>query len=107
MGNRSRIYMKAENYVEVKCPEDEFDFLYYQFRGEEGLYEMRFWANGADLFELEPPDEPVIYASLAIEEYELNPFPSYENGKLWEWMKKVLEIHATGIVPVPKRFRYI
>ena len=110
MGERKKVYMTLTNpeqvYVPVEKGEDEFDYLYYQFKNGNGeLYELRFWQK--NLFEVTLPSGEVIHATLEVEKFEGNPFPKYENGALWDWMKTVLKIHATGIVPVIKRYRYV
>jgi hypothetical protein len=110
MADRTTHYMTLAHpdqvYVPVELNRNEFDLLFYQFKNNKGeIYEMRFWEK--DLFEVILPDGEVIHATWEIGEFEGNPFPNYENGKLWEWIKIVLLIHSTKIEPIIKRYRYI
>ena len=110
MAERTTRYMTLskpeEVYVPVEKNKNEFDLLFYQFKNDKGeIYEMRFWEK--DLFEVILPDGKVIHATWEIGEFEGNPFPNYENGNLWEWIKKLLIIHSSGLIPVAKRFRYV
>lgn len=110
MGERTKLYMKITDpekvYVPVEKNKNEFDLLFYQLKNEKGeIYELRFWQK--DLFEVTLPNGEVIHATWEIGEFEGNPFPKYENGGLWEWIKKLLDIHSIGLTPVAKRYRYI
>lgn len=111
MKEKTTVYMKADTtgMIEpVEKKKKEFDLLFYQFKNEKDeVYELHFW-NGRDtLFEVKLPNGEFLYATTDIQEFEGNPFPAYENGALWEWIKQVLMIYKTRIKPVMKRFRYI
>lgn len=113
MGERKKVYMTLTNpeqvYVPVEKGEDEFDYLYYQFKNGNGeLYELRFWAKFAELFEIKLPSGEMIRSTTKIENDENNPFLKYENGELWNWIKQLLMMFDTGLLrPVVKRFRYV